>query len=313
MQMRNDLRRFAIAALFTAGVAGPASAQAVRVSGLVKNDNGDAIKGATVIAENPNFGASFSATTDTKGRFTMIGLRPGRWRFTAQAPAHAPQVGEMGVRVGVPNPPLMFELRRNGPEAAGALAGISAKDLQADLAAADALFNQQKWDEAVAAYRAIMKRTPTLTVINLQIAAAYRKKKDFDAALGAYSALLNVDQNNEKANVGIALTNLERGDAKAAEAALQKAAEGPAAGRDVYFNLGEVKASAGQVDEAAKWYERARATDPSWGRPLHRLGMLALQRGDKASATKYLTQVLSVDPISAEAALAKATLDQLNR
>jgi Tfp pilus assembly protein PilF len=74
-----------------------------------------------------------------------------------------------------------------------------------------------------------------------------------------------------------------------------------------------VKASAGQLDEAAKWYEKASATDPSWGRPLHRLGMLALQKGDKAGATKYLALVIAVDPVSAEAALAKATLDQLNR
>ena len=78
MQLHKDLRRLAIAALFTAGVADQAAAQAVRVSGLVKDDKGDAIKGATVIAENPAFGNSFSATTDTKGRFSMMGLRPGR-------------------------------------------------------------------------------------------------------------------------------------------------------------------------------------------------------------------------------------------
>lgn len=313
MLLRNDLRPLAIAVLFTAGVAGPAAAQASRVGGIVKDDKGATIKGATVTADSPDFGSSFSATTDDKGRFMMIGLRSGQWRFTARAPAHAADAGEMRVRVGTPNPPIIFELRRTGPETTGVLGGIAAKDLQTDLAAADALFNQQKWDEAVAAYRAIMKRAPTLTVINLQIAAAYRSKKDFEAALGAYSALLDIDRNNEKANVGIALTNLERGDAKAAEAALQKAAEGPAAGRDVFFNLGEVKASVGQIDEAVKWYEKASATDPSWGRPLHRLGMLALQKGDKAGATAYLARVITVDPVSAEAALAKAALDQLNR
>ena len=313
MRLRIHLPRLAIAACCIAGLAGNAAAQAVRVGGIVKDDKGATIKGATVIAENLDFGSSFSATTDDKGRFMIIGLRTGQWRFTARAPAHAPDAGELRVRVGTPNPPLLFELRRTGPETTGALGGVAAKDLQADLAAADALFNQSKWDEAVAAYRAIMKRTPTLTVINLQIAAAYRNKKDYDAALTAYAALLNVDQNNEKARVGIALTNLERGDAKAAEAGLQQAADGPGAGRDVFFNLGEVKASIGQLDEAATWYEKANATDPSWGRPLQRLGMLALQKGDKAGAAKYLAQVISVDPISAEAALAKAALDQLNR
>lgn len=313
MRLRTYLLRLAIAAFFTAGLAGSAAAQPGRVGGFVKDDKGDPIRGATIVAESSAFGASFSATTDAKGRFMMIGLGPGQWRFTAQAPAHEPQAGEMRVRVGVPNPPITFELRRSGPETTGALAGIAAKDLQADLAAADLLFSQQKWDEAVAAYRAILKRTPTLSVINLQIGAAYRSKKDFDAALGAYTALLSADPNHEKATIGIALTNLERGNPQAAEAALQKAAESPTVGRDVLFNLGEVKASTGAIDEAVKWYEKASATDPSWGKPLHKLGMLALEKGDRAAAVKYLGQVISVDPVSAEAALARATLNQLNQ
>ena len=313
MRLPGYILRLALAAMLAAGLAGEAVAQTVRVGGLVKDDRGAAIKGATVIAANSDFGVSFSATTDEKGRFSIIGLRPGQWRFTAQAPAHAPQAGEMRVRVGVPNPPVLFELPRTGPEASGALAGVAAKDLQTELSAADTLFNQQKWDAAVVAYRAIMAKTPALTVINLQIAAAYRNMKNYDAALDAYAALLNIDQNNEKARIGIALTNLERGDPKAAEATLQKAAEGPNVGRDVFFNLGEVKAAVGQTGEAATWYEKARSADPSWGRPLHRLGMLALKQGDQAGAEKYLAQVIAVDPVSPEAALARATLDQMKR
>lgn len=313
MRLRTILLRVALAALFTAGLAGSAAAQVGRVGGVVKDEAGDPIKGAIIAAENPNIGGSFTATTDERGRFSLIGLRPGRWRFIAQAEGHAPQVGEMVVRWGSPNAPLTFTLRRTGPGTTGVLAGIAAKDLQRDLAAADLLFNQRKWDEAVAAYRAIIAKTPTLSVINLQIAAAYRNKKDFDAALAAYHALLSVDGNNEQAKIGIALTNLERGDAKAAEAALLEAADNPAAGRDVFFTLGEVKSTGGDASEAAKWYERASAADPSWGKPLHRLGMLALQNGDRAGAAKYLDQVIVVDPISTEAALAKATLDQLNK
>lgn len=313
MRLRTYLLHLALAAFFTAGLAGSAAAQAGRVGGVVRDDKGDPVRGATVVAQNPDFGASFSATTDDRGRFALLGLRPGQWQFIAQAPAHEPDTAAMRVRVGAPNPPLTFQLQRTGPEAVGVLAGIAAKDLQADLAAADLLFNQQKWDEAVAAYRAIMKKMPTLSVINLQIGAAYRGKKDFGAALDAYATLLSIDPGNEKAMVGIAATSLERGDPVAAEAALQKAAGRPTVGRDVLFNLGEVKASIGAIDEAVSWYEKASAIDPSWGRPLHRLGMLALQKGDTAAGATYLEQVISVDPISAEAALARDTLNQLNR
>ena len=48
--------------------------------------------------------------------------------------------------------------------------------------------------------------------INLQIAAAYRGKKAFDAAITAYNDLLKVDPTNDKAKVGIAMASLEKGD-----------------------------------------------------------------------------------------------------
>lgn len=302
-----------LSAILTVLVASEAAAQPGRIGGVVKDDKGEAIKGATITAENENIGSSFTATTDDKGRFTIIGLRAGTWRFFAQSPGFAPEGGEMAVRTGSPNPPITFALRRTGPGWIGAMAGIAAKDIQSDLTAADAFFNQKKWDEAISAYRAIANRTPALSVVNLQIAAAYRNKKDYDGALAAYNALLAIDPNNEKAKVGISLTSLERGDVETAETTLMKAAGASSAGRDVFYTLGEVKSSKRETDEAAKWYEKASTADPSWGKPLFRLGMLALNKGDMQNAAKLFDRVIAVDPISPEAALAKASLDQLNK
>ena len=62
------------------------SAQSGRVNGIVRGENGDAVKGATITAEMPSTGMNLTATTDDKGRFIMIGLRPGVWRFIAQSP-----------------------------------------------------------------------------------------------------------------------------------------------------------------------------------------------------------------------------------
>src|SRR6185436_8415839 len=150
------LSRGVLAALFVAAVATGAAAQTGRVGGTVKDDAGQPIKGATVTAENPSASpSSFTATTDDKGRFSIIGLKTGPWTFTAQAPGFAPESGRLQVStIGAPNPPLTFTLKKGGGAAtgAGALGGMAAKDLQADLAAADGLFNGQKWDESIAAY-----------------------------------------------------------------------------------------------------------------------------------------------------------------
>src|SRR5436190_3953531 len=178
------------ALLFVAGIAHQAAAQVGRVNGVVKDEAGQPAKGATVTAENQNIGQSLTATTDDKGRFTMIGLRAGTWKFFAQAPGFAPDAGEMPIRMGAPNPPVQFVLKKTGNANFGALGGITSKDLQAELAAADALFKQSRWDDAIAAYRSVLEKATPLSAINLQIATAYRNKKDYAGATAAYDALL---------------------------------------------------------------------------------------------------------------------------
>jgi len=317
--MRHGLPVFrgVLAALCVAALAGSALAQTGRVGGIVKDEAGQPIKGATITAENPNASpSSFTATTDDKGRFSIIGLKTGQWNFTAQAPGFAPEMGKLPVAtIGAPNPPLTFTLKKGGASAApgSALGGMAAKDLQADLAAADLLYNSQKWDESIAAYRAIMAKAPSLSVINLQIAAAYRNKKEYDNAITAYSDLLKSDPKNDKAIVGIGMTNLEKGDLKAAEDTLTRAAEGGSPTREVFYNLGEVKFAKGQADDAAKWYQKAVDIDANWGKPLLKLAFVALNKGDNPAALKLAEKVVVVDPMSPEAAQAKALIEQLKK
>jgi len=316
MRHRLVLVRGALVALCFTALAGVAAAQTGRVGGQVKDESGQPIKGATVTAENPNASPnSFTATTDDKGRFSIIGLKSGQWSFSAQAPGFGPEAGKLQVStIGAPNPPLTFTMKKGG--AAGpssALGGTAAKDLQADLQNADALFNAAKYDESIAAYRQIMVKAPALSVINLQIAAAYRNKKEYDNAIAAYNDLLKADPTNDKAIVGVGMTNLEKGDLKAAEDTLTKAAQGPKPTREVFYNLGEVKFSKGQTDEAATWYQKAVDLDPTWGKPIFKLALVQLNKGDKDATIKMLEKVISADPTSQEAAQAKTVIEQLKK
>src|SRR5262245_62623153 len=103
-----------IAAVGIVAFASAASAQTGRVGGQVKDEAGQPIKGATVTAENPNASpSSFTATTDDKGRFSIIGLRTGQWTFTAQAPGFSPEAGKLNVQtIGATNTPLAFNHRK---------------------------------------------------------------------------------------------------------------------------------------------------------------------------------------------------------
>src|SRR5579862_5464199 len=96
--MRHSVRSL-LAALAVVSFAVTAAAQTGRVGGTVKDDTGQPIKGATVMAENPTVSpSSFTATTDDKGRFSIIGLHNGAWTFTAQAPGYSPESAKMPVQ-----------------------------------------------------------------------------------------------------------------------------------------------------------------------------------------------------------------------
>jgi len=315
MRHRLCAGRAFVAAVLVMGSAGVALAQVARVSGFVKDATGQPIKGATIRADNPDAALStLTSATDDKGRFAIIGLARGEWMFTAEAPGFQAQFSELNIqRIGTPNPPLAFTLQKAVVHPPAGVEGVSAKDLQQQLAAADALYHQQKFEDAVGIYRTILASAPSLAIINLQIAAAYRNMKQYDQAIAAYNDLLKAEPDNPQAVVGMAMTNVAKGDVQAAEQALTRAADAPLSSRDVFYDLAEIKTAKNQTDEAARLYQRAADADSSWGKPLFKLGTIAMNKGDNAAAVKAMSQVIAVDPTSLEATQARTALEQLKR
>jgi Flp pilus assembly protein TadD len=315
--MRDGLRvsRAVLAVLLVVTATGRVAAQG-RVGGTVKSETGQPIKGATITAragdpdtQQPD---SFTSTTDEKGRFAMVGLPRGDWSFNVQAPGFMPDGGTVTIRAIAPNPPFAFTLKK-AAVTPSVLGSLESKDLQAQLTTADGLYNNQRWDEAIAAYRVILTKAPGLSVINLQIAAAYRNKKEFDGAIEVYNLLLKADPANNKAKVGMAMANVEKGDLDAAEKTLEAAGQTASATREVFYSLGDVKLAKSKPDEAVRAYQRASDVDPTWGKPVFALGRVAMSRDDRPGAMKYFEKVVDVDPMSPEAAQAKAAIEQLKR
>src|ERR1043165_9411527 len=100
------------AAAFVLTITGSAFAQGSRVVGIVKDETGQPIKGATLSLENPDaIPRNFTATSDDRGRFAIIGLKSGEWSIVAQAPGFIADAGRVVVRAAMPATPT-FTLRR---------------------------------------------------------------------------------------------------------------------------------------------------------------------------------------------------------
>ena len=309
------MRNLFMAVVLVTASAVSAAAQTGRIGGTIKDQNNQPLKGATVTAENPNASpSSFTATTDDKGRYSIIGLRTGTWKITASAPGFSPSSGSVPVRtMGAPMPPVDFVLAPGATGPAGALAGVNTKELQGELQKAMELANAGQHDAAIAAYEAILAKTPALTMINAQIAQVQRLKKDYDGAIASYQKVIAADPANDRAKIEIGMTYLEKGDFANAEKSLLEVASSTSANREVFYNLGEVKFAKGETDEAVKYYQRAVDIDGNWGKPLFKIGLARLQKADTAGAIEIMQKVITVDPSSAEAAQAKALIEQLKK
>lgn len=208
--------RIIVAVVSVVWLAGPASAQTARATGTVRDIDGKPIKGATVRAGNPELQPRVGiATSDSKGRWAMIGLRIGVYNFVVDAPGFVPVQAEAMVRTAA-TPPLAFVLT---PEP-GLTPGALPSNIQAQIAAAHMLRDQGRIDQAISTYEQIRARNSSLTSLNLVIAATYRRKAALEPdpvarraalerAIESYTEMLKAEPDNEHARTELAAARAE--------------------------------------------------------------------------------------------------------
>jgi tetratricopeptide (TPR) repeat protein len=206
----------ALAAVIVVCLTAPALAQSARATGTVKDTSGKAMKGATIKATNKEaYPPQITSSTDDKGRWAMIGLKTGTWTFVAEAPGFGTQQAQWPVRVAG-TPPMHFVLARD----LGPIPGALGKNIQQQLAAANALRDKGQLDQASIAYEQIREQNPKLTAVNLVMGGVYRKRAAlesdpdarralFDRAIASYTAVLTDDAENERAKTELESTRTE--------------------------------------------------------------------------------------------------------
>ena len=315
-RFRSGVSRLALVTLWVGVMVAPAVAQIGRLAGTVTNENGDPMPGVTVTLENPDSARPrLEQQTDDNGRFNMIGLPSGQWTVTAEIEGYHPNTVTQSLRQGN-NPPVQLRLIRVRSMleltlGEARLEGLDPVQLQADLDAADDLFNAEQYSEAIELYQSLRTVLPEMTTLYLQIGHSYRSLEQYDQAIAAYEALLKEDPDNQEAKASIARTNLAAGNLEVARATLGEAASGLDAAREDLYNMGELAFANGDTEEAAGWYEKAHMKDPAWGKPLFKLALVALNGGDMEAAVSFFEQVVAAEPDSEEAVQAGAILQQL--
>ena len=192
----------------------------IAIRGKVQDPLGRPVSGASVEAENQSDRRrTWTATTDEKGWFGMVGLFQGRWAFIIEAPGFEKKEERIYVRMTAFSPSFNFMLSPMKVEISGALT----KQIRDDLSTANALRDSGEFDGAITAYEKIVSAKPQLTMEGLAIAATYRQKAGkqnnlegriplYNRAIDFYSRILQAEPTNHRTRIELAFTHLQKAE-----------------------------------------------------------------------------------------------------
>jgi len=302
--------------LATLAFALPAAAQGL-VNGVVTDDKGQPVEGASVVIEAEGTNRHFDMKTNKKGEFMQIGLSSGPYKVTATKDK---LTATQNVRISQGRPATAKLVL--GAAGASPADNAAANALRKVLDDAIAASNAGKYDDAIAGFTKAAETQPTCFACFYNIGYAHAQKKEYDEAETNYKKAIELKADYADAYAGLAsIYNAQRkfdqaaaASAKASELSSTLGAPGGASGgADALFNQGVVLWNGGKIAEAKKAWEGAIQANPNHAEAHYQLGMALVNEGNLPGATSEFETYLKLAPEGPNAATAKGLVAQLKK
>ena len=267
-----------------------AQAQTGTARGKVLDAQGQPLADAKVVMEfQGGITRKFEVKTNKKGEWMQVGMQPGPYKFTATKEGYQPSFIEVRISLGDPTPVPDFKLNTMA-EAQKQAGGTDAEALRGNFQKAVELHNGGKIDEAEAAYKAILEKTPDVAEVYQNLGSLYLGKKDYAAAETMFQKGLELRPDSTDISTLLARVYQESGQPDKAMALLDKA----------QFNRGIFLLNANKNEEAIAAFQAAIKADPAAPEAYFRLGALMIGQGKVPDAITNLEKYLSLNPTDAQ-------------
>ena len=304
-------------ALAVLAIAAPVLGQAGGVvRGVVQDEQGQPVEGATVVLTGVASGRRFEVKTNRRGEFLQIGLTSGGWTVIAEKGKLGSEMRTVNVRM---NSASELELVLNTASAASsAEAKAKNEELKKLFEDGVAAGNAGRQDEAIEKFKQAVAVNPDCFDCYNNLGFAYVQKKDYENAEAAYKKSSEVNPNDATSFNGLAtIYNAQRkfdlaaaASAKATELSTNLSSSG-GGGAEAFYNQGVILWNGGKIAEAKKSFESAVQADPNHAEAHYQLGMALVNEGNLAGAATEFETYLKLAPEGPNAATAKSLVAQL--
>ena len=308
---RLDFTRTMLAALVPWLVGAAAHAQdwrgAGRIQGMVVDEAGQPIQGATLKANCAERGGGTTIQSNKKGEWVLGGVVGCNWAFDVSAAGY--ETLQIAIRLPGESArlaPVKIPLKK------AKAAGGASPELQALASKADAAYKEGRFADARAEYEKLLAVRPDLApTIHQQIGFAYVQEKQYAQAVESLEKVLAVDPQNVQIRAIAAQAALEGRMIDKGKALLAGLDESQIQSADVFFNMGINFFNAGETADAIAYLGKAIAKDPAHVDAYYRRALAYLGQGKTAEAKADLQKVVELQPDGEMTAMAKKALESL--
>jgi tetratricopeptide (TPR) repeat protein len=299
--------------------AGQAGRGTARVNGTVVDEAGNPVPQAKielVLIQNQEI--KRDAITDKKGQWALMGLGTGMWRVTASAPDFEPAFVDYNVKQLERNPVIALTLKKPSPS--DQPSGMDEASLGL-IDQGNQLYNDKKFDEALAVFQELLVKNPTVYQIKLSIGDCYREKGEYDTAMALYAeaaeaALTNQVSGKEmraKSLARIGECHIKKGDFETAQNYFKQSIETFPENEVLAYNVGEIYFSNQKLDEAINYFTLATQIKPVWSEAYYKLGLAYLNKTEYEKAQQSLNKFLELEPNTERSTSVKNILDYIGK
>lgn len=287
-----------------------------RLSGKVTDKSGNPVASATITLQFLEREEAIRETkTDKKGKWKIVGLGSGRWKIAVSAQGYIPYQNTVSVSQLEINPSLNTILKKIEEQLIEEAPRISL------LEKGSKLFNEKKFEEALANYQEFLEKNPELYEIHFNLGNCHKEMGDIEQALKEFQLVLEktVEEDEKdrkikaKTLAAIGECHLKKEDLDSAQNYFKESLELAPEDEIVAYNVGEIYFVHQKLDEAIQYYEFAAKIKPDWSDPYYKLGLVFLNKTDYEKAKESLQKFLKLEPDTERSASVKNILDYLEK
>ena len=277
-----------------------------RVAGTVVDDKGKAVASVKITARHQTFTKAFTAVTDEKGKWAILGMAGGLWRVTAEKEGYMPGYVDMNISQLSKNPPI--EIRITPIPKGGIITDEKSKQI---LGKGQQLFDQGKYDEALAEFQSFSEKNPSVYQVYFNLGECYFKKGDYDMAIEQYHRFLEKEPDDPGVLSRTGEAFVKKEDLEKALPYFEKIIETHPDDSASYYNIAEIYFNAGKAENAIQFYQKAHSLEPDWDKPIIKLAYAHMNLNQLDKAVEYFEKYLQISPEGDDAPIAKELLKQL--